>query len=129
MFEKLVDVAEQSATRASRRQFLGRVGRSALVAASTLGGFLAFGSESQAAKRNRRCTSDANCPRGYICNGGRCVKGVRNQACSTGSDNYCAGLVAGAGCMIGTTAGICVGAPACTCVPSGGGRGGGRRTN
>jgi hypothetical protein len=129
MFEKLVEVAERSVTRASRRQFLGRVGRGALVAAGVLGGFLAFGSETQAEKRKRRCTSDADCPRGYICNGSQCVKGVRNQACGTGSDNYCAGLVAGAYCQIGTTGGICVGAPACTCLPSGGGRGGRRRTN
>ena len=129
MFEKVNQMAEQMAIRASRRQFLGRVGRSALVAAGVVGGFLAFGSEAQAGKRNRRCTSDANCPRGYICEGGRCIKGVRNQACGTGSDNYCAGLVEGAYCQIGTTGGLCVGAPACTCQPSGGGRGGGRRTN
>jgi hypothetical protein len=129
MFEKLSEIAERSATSVSRRQFLGHVGRGALVAAGVVGAYLAFGSEAQAGKRSRRCTVDADCPRGHICDGGRCVKGVRNQACGAGSDNYCAGLVAGAGCQIGTTAGICVGAPACTCVPSGGGRGGGRRTN
>jgi hypothetical protein len=128
MFEKVSQMAEPLATSASRRNFLGRIGRGALVAAGAVGGFLAFGSEAGAGQRKRNCTSDAGCPRGYICNGGQCVKGVRNQACGAGSDNYCAGLVAGAYCQIGTTAGTCVGAPVCTCVPVGGGRGGGRRT-
>jgi hypothetical protein len=130
MFDKLSEIAERSATRASRRQFLGRIGRGALITAGALGGFLAFGSEAQAGRCRRRCTSDANCPRGYICDGGRCVKGVRPpQVCGVGSDNYCAGLVEGAGCQIGTTSGICVGSPACRCVPTVGPRGGGRRRN
>jgi hypothetical protein len=131
MFEKLGEIAERSATRASRRQFLGRVGRGALFAAGALGGFLAFGSEAKAGRRRRKrgCTSDANCPRGHICIGGRCIKGVRGQACGVGSDNYCTGLVEGAGCQIGTTSGICVGSPACRCVPTGGPRSGRRRTN
>ncbi len=130
MFKRVNQLAEQVVTTASRREFLGRVGRGALVTAGVIGGFLAFGSEAQAGRRRRKCcTTDANCPRGHICVGGRCIKGVRGQACGVGSDNYCAGLVEGAYCQIGTMGGICVGSPACTCVPSGGGRGGGRRTN
>jgi hypothetical protein len=121
MFEKLSEIAERSATRASRRQFLGRVGRGALVAASALGGFLAFGSETRAGKRNRRCTSDANCPRGYICEDGRCVKGVRPpQACSTDSNAACVGKVEGQWCRAGTRSGFCRSAPNCICVAVGG---------
>jgi hypothetical protein len=129
MFEKFNQMAEQAATNASRRQFLGRVGRGALIAAGAVASFVAFGSEAQAGRCRRRkpgCTSDANCPRGHICVAGKCVKGVRNQACGAGSSINCAGLVEGAYCQIGTTAGICVGSPACTCVPTGGPRGGGR---
>ena len=123
MFEKLSQLAEHAATSVSRRQFLGRIGRGALTATGIVAGYLAFGSEAAAAGRS--CTTDADCPRGRICVAGRCVKGVRSQACGAGSDNYCAGLVEGAYCQIGTTGGICVGAPACTCRVSGG-RGGRR---
>jgi hypothetical protein len=123
MFEKLSVIAGRSVTRASRRQFLGRVGRSALVAAGALGGFLAFGSDAQAGKRNRRCTSDANCPRGYICEGGRCVKGIRPpQACSTDSQASCVGKVVGQWCPAGTRSGVCRSAPNCICVVESGGR-------
>ena len=113
MFKKIGQLAEQTATRASRRQFLGRLGRGAMTATAIAAGFLAFGSEAAAA--SRRCATDADCPRGRICEGGRCVKGVRNQVCGADSDNYCLGLVEGAYCQIGTTAGTCVGAPACYC--------------
>jgi hypothetical protein len=122
MFEKASKVAQQTATNAARREFLGRLGRGAMTAAAALGGYLAFSSEAQAGRR--RCTADSQCPRGYMCVAGRCIKGVRPpQACGTGSDNYCLGLVEGAYCQIGTTPGICVGAPACYCRPSGGPRG------
>ena len=127
MFEKVSQIAQEAATSASRREFLGRLGRGALVAAGTVASYLAFGSEAQAGRR--RCSTDAECPRGHICEAGRCVKGVRPpQVCGTGSDNYCLGLVEGAYCQIGTTGGICVGAPGCTCRVSDGrgGRGRGR---
>jgi hypothetical protein len=128
MFEKVNQIAEQMATNESRRQFLGRLGRGALFTAGIVGGFLAFGSEAEAGRR--RCTTDTGCPRGYICEAGRCVRGVRPpQVCGIGSDNYCAGSVEGAYCQIGTTSGICIGSPACTCVPTDGPRGGGRRQN
>jgi hypothetical protein len=126
MFERVSKAAEQAASGASRRQFLGRLGRGALIAAGAVAGYVAFGSEAQAGRC--RCTTDANCPRGYICQAGRCVKGVRPpQVCGTGSDNYCLGLAEGAYCQIGTTPGICAGAPACYCRPTGGPRGGGGR--
>jgi hypothetical protein len=123
MFEKLSEIAEMSATRASRRQFLGRIGNGALVAAGALGGFLAFGSDAQAAKRKRHCASDADCPRGRICEGGRCVKGVRPpQACSTDSQATCVGKVEGQWCPAGSRSGVCRGAPYCRCVVANGGR-------
>jgi hypothetical protein len=122
MFEKLSEIAERSATSASRREFLGRVGRRAMIAAGVVGGFLAFGSEGQAGK-NRRCTSDANCPRGYICEGGGCVKGIRPpQACGTDSETSCVGKVEGQWCPAGTRSGVCRGAPNCGCVVENGGR-------
>jgi hypothetical protein len=40
MFEKLTKIAEHTATNASRRQFLGRLGRAAAAAAGVLGGLL-----------------------------------------------------------------------------------------
>jgi hypothetical protein len=123
VIEKLSWIAELAATSASRRQFLGRVGKGALAAAGVLASYVAFGSEARAA---RRCSTDANCPRGYICVAGKCIKGVRTQACGAGSQTYCQGSVEGAYCQIGTTGGICVGAPACTCVPVRGPRGGRR---
>jgi Cys-rich repeat protein len=126
MLKKFNHLAEQAATVASRREFLGRIGRGAVIAAGAVAGYVAFGSEAQAGRRG--CTTDAQCPRGRICEAGRCVKGVRPpQACGIGSDNYCLGLVEGAYCQIGTTGGTCVGAPACYCRPSGGRGGGGRR--
>jgi hypothetical protein len=125
MFEKFNQIAERAATNASRRQFLGRLGKGALAAAGVVASCVAFGSEAQAAKR-RRCTTDANCARGYICVAGKCIKGVRSKTCGVGAQIYCQGLAEGAGCQIGTTAGICVGAPACVCVPVRGPRGGRR---
>jgi hypothetical protein len=122
MFEKARQIAQQAATNASRREFLGRLGHGALTAAAAAASYLAFGSEAQAGRC--RCRTDGQCPRGHICDAGRCVRGVRPpQACGTGSDNYCLGSVEGAYCQIGTTAGICVGAPACYCRPSSGPRG------
>jgi hypothetical protein len=42
MFEKVSQAAERLATRVSRRDFLGRLGKSALALAGALGGVLAF---------------------------------------------------------------------------------------
>ena len=119
MFEKLGEIAQRSATTASRRQFLGRIGRGALFTAGVVGGFLAFGSEAQAGRRRRkRCTTDANCPRGYICDGGRCIKGVRPpQVCGMNSPLQCRGRAEGSGCGSPGRPGRCVGAPDCRCVP------------
>jgi hypothetical protein len=90
MFEKLSEIAERSATSASRRQFLGRIGRGALVAAGAISGFLAFGAEAQA--------------------GGL-------KVCGTGSAWQCAGRPVGSLCGTPSRPGRCKGAPDCTCQP------------
>jgi hypothetical protein len=56
MIEKLSQLAEQAATNVSRRQFLGRVGRGAMIAAAAAGGLLAFPAAATAGRR---------CPGGY----------------------------------------------------------------
>ncbi len=87
MFEKFSQLAERTATNVSRRQFLGRVGRGALVAAGVVGGFLAFGSEAQAGKR----------------------------VCGINSVGQCAGRPVGSLCGTRERPGRCVGAPHCRC--------------
>ena len=49
MFEKFSQIAEQAATNASRRQFLGRIGRGALAAAAAVSGLLVFPGDAEAA--------------------------------------------------------------------------------
>lgn len=49
MFEKLNQIAEQAATSASRRQFLGRLGKGALAVAAAAGGLLALDKTAEAA--------------------------------------------------------------------------------
>ncbi len=111
MLEKFSQIAEQAATNASRRQFLGRLGKGALATAGIVAGYLAFGSSAAAARR--QCASDANCPTGQICVGGLCVKGVR--ACSAGSAGQCRGRPVGSVCGTRNRPGRCTGAPNCRC--------------
>ena len=90
MLEKVNQVAEQAATNVSRRQFLGRFGRTATSAAAALGGFLAF---SEFAIGGRK-------PRGELCHiasGFYCINRRVGDACGTkgrctvfeGTDNEC----------------------------------------
>ena len=51
MFERVSQLAEQVATNASRRAFLGRLGRVAAGTAGALGGLLLFPEEAQAARK------------------------------------------------------------------------------
>ena len=60
MFEKVSQMAEQVATTVSRRQFLGRSGRAAMVLAAALGGLLALPSAAEAAG-NRCCCATRSC--------------------------------------------------------------------
>jgi hypothetical protein len=87
MFKNFSQLAEQTATNVSRRQFLGRVGRGALAATGTVAGFLAFGAEAQAGKR----------------------------VCSADSVWNCAGRPVGSPCGTPSRPGRCVGSP-CQCV-------------
>jgi hypothetical protein len=90
MIEKVNQIAQQMAIRASRRQFLGRLGRGALVAAGAISGFLAFGAEAQAGKP---------------------------KVCGTDSAWQCAGRPVGSLCGTPSRPSRCKGAPDCTCQP------------
>jgi hypothetical protein len=62
MLEKLTQIAGRAATSASRRQFLGSVGRGAMASAAALGGLLLFPGDAQAARR--KCGKTV-CPIGW----------------------------------------------------------------
>ncbi len=51
MFEKISELAEQAAANASRRQFLGSLGRGAMAAAAAMAGVLAMARPAHAARR------------------------------------------------------------------------------
>jgi hypothetical protein len=93
MFKKINELAEQTATSVSRRQFLTQFGGGAMTLTAAVGGWLALPAVALG-------------------------KLPPPAACGADSALYCQGLVEGAYCQIGTTPGTCVGAPACTCVPT-----------
>lgn len=84
MLEKVSQLAEQAATNASRRQFLGRLGRAAAGAAGILGGLLLVPADAHAARRPPRL-------------------------CSENSFGGCAGLYEGSSCFQERAFGRCVG--------------------
>jgi hypothetical protein len=55
MFRRFCEIAEQAAVSASRREFLGRLGRGALMLAASVGGWLALPPAAEAAKRGVKC--------------------------------------------------------------------------
>jgi hypothetical protein len=55
MLERFSQMAEQAATNVSRRQFLGRFGRGAMIVAATAGGLLTLPSAAKAARPGRCC--------------------------------------------------------------------------
>ncbi len=70
MLEKLQKMAEEAATRVSRRRFLGRVGRGALAAAAAMGGLLALGGDAHAAQMCDATSQALQCrnqPVGTLC--------------------------------------------------------------
>lgn len=85
MLEKVSQVAEQVATRLSRRGFLGKAGQAALAVAGVLGGLLALSGDAHAHHERRWhccCSPDGSIcrtPRGVPCPGGtqlcRCPPG------------------------------------------------------
>lgn len=112
MFEQISQLAEQAATNVSRRQFLGRLGGAALTATVVLGGFLAF--PAGAAAGRKRCTSDADCRNGQICDGaGHCIDAP--IVCDAGSVPECAGFLVGQSCGSFGYGGYCYTVAGSTC--------------
>jgi len=89
MFEKINRLAEQTVTRASRREFFGHLGRSAMAFAALTGGLLALPT---------------------IAQGGPAV-----TVCGQGSNGACRGKRPGASCNILRATGYCAAAPNCYC--------------
>jgi len=76
MFEKISQAAEQVATRASRREFFGQLGRGAMAAAAAVAGVVALPAIGEAGRKPPViCTGgDPGCigrPVGSSCGGGR----------------------------------------------------------
>lgn len=77
MLDKVSQLAEQMATNASRRAFLGRFGRGAMTAAAALGGILALPGRGEAARKppaicdGYSFSTCINQPVGSSCSGGR----------------------------------------------------------
>jgi hypothetical protein len=87
MLEKFSQIAERAATSASRRQFLGRIGRGAMAAAAAVSGLLVFPGHAEAA-----------------------------TVCGPGSISYCRGRPVGSPCGSPRGPyGICTQSPNCTC--------------
>src|SRR5262245_10067819 len=84
MFDKLSELAEHAATNVSRREFLGRFGRSALAVAAAAGGILALPAVGHAGRRPPRL-------------------------CSANSFGGCAGMHEGDSCNVDRAFGRCVG--------------------
>jgi hypothetical protein len=72
MLDELSRRAEQAATSVSRRHFLGRFSRTAMVAAGLVAGVLALPRKAQASKT---CRVHTDCPWGQVCDEtGHCRK-------------------------------------------------------
>jgi hypothetical protein len=119
--DKVSQAAEQVATSASRREFLGQFGRGAMVLAAALGGLLAFPGGVTAGKP---CSSNADCKNGQVCLNGSC--GNAPQACGSGGALDCTYQLTGDACYIDGVAGHCqydntdlTPANACECVVRG----------
>lgn len=89
MLEKVTHIAEQTAVSVSRRQFLGRLGRSAATAATAVGGVLAF---SKLANAGRVPKGTILCCYKRVCIGGPksdCDQYYYNTRCKT--KGHCGG--------------------------------------
>jgi hypothetical protein len=98
MFEKVSQFAEQAATGASRRDFLGRIGGSALIVAGALGGLLALSGRAEAAK-HIACCGTGRCS--YPSSSAGCVF-LGASGCGTASANCqwdCNGAVGSTPCV------------------------------
>jgi hypothetical protein len=96
MLEKFGQLAEQAATNVSRRQFLGRFGRGAMVVAAAAGGMLALPAISRGGRPVQTCglQSFFECQgrsTGDACNGdGRCtlIRGTTDCYCRFRGKNH-----------------------------------------
>ncbi len=84
MLDKVSQLAERAAMSASRRQFLGQLGRGAMLVAASAGGLLALPAVSHGGRRAPR-------------------------ACDANSWATCQGAVEGAGCSTTEGFGVCQG--------------------
>src|SRR5262245_12818797 len=101
MLDKVNELAEQAATNVSRRELLGRFGRSALAVAAAAGGILALPAVGHAGRRSpRMCSANSfvGCQgqlEGATCNEdrafGHCVGTKRGGDKSTVTDCECDG--------------------------------------
>lgn len=76
MLERFNQLAEQAATSVSRRQFLGRFGKGALMLAGALSATLAFPADAMVGRPCPPGTHRSRCPDGrFVCcpRGSRCV--------------------------------------------------------
>ena len=81
MFDKLSHAAERLATRGSRRELLGQLGRGALALTGVLAGVLAFSGRGQANASAHICCYYGNpaCPY-WLCVRGPCPSTFQGQA-------------------------------------------------
>jgi hypothetical protein len=89
MLEKFSQLAEQAATNVSRRQFLGRMGRGAMVVAAAAGGLLALPAVARAGRRGDLCNpnySTSSCVNNLI--GGACGNGGKCTV-TKGTTDHC----------------------------------------
>lgn len=86
MIKKINSLAQQTATNVSRRQFLGRLGKSGAAAVMAAGGFLAA---SGAAQAGRRGNKNSCCPQGWACAKPAGQKGCRLLGCFSGGGPTC----------------------------------------
>jgi len=91
MFEQFSQLAEQAATKASRRQFLGQLGGAALGVAAVAGGLLALPSIARAGRRRDLCSPTGStflCVNNLV--GGACgAAGKCTVVKGTVNDCYC----------------------------------------
>ena len=77
MTDKATQLAQAAANGLSRRNFLGRFGRTAGIATAALGGMLIIPEQAQAGKR---CYTSNQCPKGQWCGwDGRCHRPRRQK--------------------------------------------------
>jgi hypothetical protein len=95
MLERVSQIAEQAATHASRREFLGRLGQGALIMAAAIGGVLAMPGDAVAGRGQARCCYYRCGGRGgtygyYMCHadGSACAPNLPSRRCALRSQSF-----------------------------------------